>query len=86
MQDVDHRTLTIVSGEDVHHEIGRPLENVIRRAGIALLELTVVHHHDDARTEPHVVIQLDRRAYAAVQSGREKPVVVDTHCDIGQKS
>src|SRR5437016_10820842 len=76
----------VVSGENVEHEIGRSFEKVIRRAGIALLQLAVVHHHNDARTEPRGVIQLDRRVYATVQTGREQPVVVDTHCNIGQQS
>jgi hypothetical protein len=76
----------VISGEHVEHEIGRPFETVIRWFGIALLELAVAHHHNDARTEPRVVIQLDRRVYATVQTGREQPVVVDTHGEIGQQS
>src|SRR5262245_31987340 len=75
-----------VVSENVEYEIGRSFEKVIPWAGVALLERTVVDLDDDARTEPSAVVQLDRRVYATVQTGREQPVVVDTHGDVGQQS
>src|SRR5580704_5310167 len=75
----------VVFRENVQDKIGRSLEAVIRRLGVALLERTVVDLYDDAGTEPGAVIQLDRRVDATVQAGREQPVVVDARCKIGQQ-
>jgi hypothetical protein len=46
----------------------------------------VVDLHEDTRTQPGAVLQVDRRVDATVQAGREQPVVIDAHRQIGQQS
>jgi hypothetical protein len=75
----------LVARKDVEHEIRRTAENVVVRARFALLQPAVIDLYDDARAEPQPLLQFNRRVNAAVQSGREQPVVVDAHDDVGEK-
>ena len=73
--------ISLVSAEDVEHEVGWAGEVVVLH-GLALHVFAAADRRDQAGSDSCVLIQLHGDVNADVHAGRGEPVVVDAHCEI----